>query len=70
MQRLHEKLTNEALRRQVKRFIDQVELNKEFIERKRGEVSFSPNNDVAIDSFLLMEKNNSRSSFTQYYRIP
>ncbi|KAG0483777.1 hypothetical protein HPP92_011861 [Vanilla planifolia] len=65
--RLHEKLTNEALRRQVKRFIDQVELNKEFIERKRGEASFSPNNDVAIDSFLLMEKNNSRSSFTQYY---
>lgn len=65
--RFHEKLTNETLRRQVKRFIDQVEQNKEYIERKRDLISFSPNDHADIDSFLQMEKSDSNCSFNQYY---
>ncbi|KAI0497605.1 hypothetical protein KFK09_020837 [Dendrobium nobile] len=65
--RFHEKLSNEKLRRQVKRFIDQVEQNKEYIERKRAEISFSPNDHAAIDSFLQMEKSGSNCSFNQYH---
>lgn len=65
--RFHEKLNNEAFRRQVKRFIDQVEQNKEYIERKRDEVSFSPSDRAAIDSFLQMERGGCDGSFSKYY---
>ncbi|KAK8961374.1 hypothetical protein KSP40_PGU011394 [Platanthera guangdongensis] len=65
--RFHEKLNNEAFRRQVKRFIDQVEQNKEYIERKRDELSFSPGDHAAIDSFLQMEKSGGDCSFSKYY---
>ncbi|XP_020575369.1 nucleolar complex protein 2 homolog isoform X2 [Phalaenopsis equestris] len=67
--RFHENLSNETLRRPVKHFIDQVEKNKEYIERRRDEISFSPSDNAAIDSFLQLEKNcsNSNCSFSQYY---
>ncbi|PKA50145.1 Nucleolar complex protein 2 like [Apostasia shenzhenica] len=65
LRRFHDKLTDNTLHRQVKRFVDQildrcwrisacniVEQNREFIEKKRDGVSFSPNDQVAIDSFI------------------
>ncbi|XP_017236838.1 protein REBELOTE [Daucus carota subsp. sativus] len=62
-------LTNvESVKRSVKRLIDQVEQNVEFVQKKRDEVSYSPNDQQNADSFLQLEKGSLNSPFTQYYR--
>lgn len=60
--------TTENLKRLVKRFIDQVEQNIDFVEKKRNEVSFSPKDQQAAESFLQLEKSNSNVPFIQYYK--
>uniref|UniRef100_A0A5B7C525 Nucleolar complex protein 2 homolog n=1 Tax=Davidia involucrata TaxID=16924 RepID=A0A5B7C525_DAVIN len=61
-------ITSESLRRVVKRLIDQVELNVEFVQKKRDEVAFSPNDDQSVESFLQLEKCTLNAPFTKYYR--
>ncbi|KAK8979335.1 hypothetical protein V6N11_000483 [Hibiscus sabdariffa] len=63
-----ETTTIESFRRVVKRFIDQVEQNIEFIQRKRDEVAFSPKDHQSVESFLQFEKSNANAPFTQYYK--
>nr|CAB3462697.1 unnamed protein product [Digitaria exilis] len=67
LKRLHEQTTIEVLHRPIKRLIDQVNENKEFIERKREVVSFSPNDKASVDSFLQEEKNSGNASFKRFY---
>lgn len=67
LKRFHEKATLDSIRRTVKRLIDQVEQNVEFIQRKRDEVGFSPKDLTSVESFLQEAKSGSNASFTQYY---
>ncbi|KAI3921482.1 hypothetical protein MKW98_013416 [Papaver atlanticum] len=68
LRKFNEKITVESLRRPVKRLIDMVEQNIEFVNRKREEISFSPKDKVAVDSFLQEIKADSKQTpFTQYY---
>ncbi|XP_038680545.1 nucleolar complex protein 2 homolog isoform X2 [Tripterygium wilfordii] len=59
---------SERFRRVVKRFIDQVEQNIEYVRKKRDEVAFSPNDQQSADSFLQPEKFSGSTQFMQYYR--
>ncbi|XVF83284.1 hypothetical protein PTKIN_Ptkin16aG0474300 [Pterospermum kingtungense] len=68
LRKFHEMTTIENFRRVVKRFIDQVEENIEFVQRKRDEVAFSPKDHQSVESFLQFEKSSSNASFTQYYK--
>lgn len=52
LKKFHEVTTIESLRRVVKRLIDQVEHNVEFVQKKRDEVAFSPKDHLAVESFL------------------
>lgn len=67
LKRFHEKTNVESLRRVVKRLIDQVERNIAFIQKKRDEVSFSPNDQASAEFFLQVEKAGPATPFTQYY---
>ncbi|XP_022133965.1 nucleolar complex protein 2 homolog isoform X2 [Momordica charantia] len=68
LKKFHATTTTENLKRLVKRFIDQVEQNIDFVQKKRDEVSFSPKDQQAIESFLQLEKCNSNVPFIQYYK--
>ncbi|CAK7325526.1 unnamed protein product [Dovyalis caffra] len=68
LRKFHERTTIDSLRRVVKRFIDQVEQNMEFVRKKRDEVAFSPNDQQSVESFLQLERCSVNASFTQYYR--
>ncbi|KAL6846905.1 hypothetical protein ACP4OV_022758 [Aristida adscensionis] len=67
LKRLHEQTSIESLHRPIKRLIDQVNENKDFIQRKREEASFSPNDKASVDSFLQEEKSRGNASFTRFY---
>ncbi|KAL6545337.1 hypothetical protein OROGR_009211 [Orobanche gracilis] len=68
LRKIHEITTLESLRRTLKRFIDQVEQNVDFVQKKRDEVSFSPNDHQSVDSFLQLEKSSLNAPFIQYYK--
>ncbi|KAL0298695.1 UNVERIFIED_CONTAM: Nucleolar complex protein 2 [Sesamum radiatum] len=68
LRKIHEITTIESLRRMVKRLIDQVEQNVDFVQKKRDEVPFSPHDHQSVDSFLQLEKSSLNAPFTQYYR--
>ncbi|KAL6586470.1 hypothetical protein OROMI_001458 [Orobanche minor] len=68
LRKIHEITTLESLRRMLKRFIDQVEQNVDFVQKKRDEISFSPNDHQSVDSFLQLEKSSLNAPFIQYYR--
>lgn len=68
LRKFHDLTTVESLKRAVKRLIDQVEQNAEFVQKKRDEVSYSPKDQQNVDSFLQLEKGSLNSPFTQYYR--
>ncbi|KAI4382744.1 hypothetical protein MLD38_008665 [Melastoma candidum] len=67
LKKFNEVTKNESFRRVVKRFIDQVEQNIEFVQKKRDEVAFSPNDQQSVESFLQLEKHDRSTSFKQYY---
>ena len=67
LKRLQEQTTIESLRRPLKRMIDQVSENRDFVQRKREVVSFSPNDASSVESFLQEEEMNGGASFTQFY---
>ncbi|KAK9684024.1 hypothetical protein RND81_10G181300 [Saponaria officinalis] len=68
LKQFHDKSTVESLRRTVKRLIDQVEKNVDFVQRKRDDVSFSPKDQASAESFLQIEKHSGNLSFIQYYK--
>ncbi|CAK9152223.1 unnamed protein product [Ilex paraguariensis] len=68
LRKFHETTYTESWRRVVKRLIDQVEQNVEFVQKKRDEVSFSPEDHQSVESFLQIEKQSLKAPFTQYYR--
>ncbi|XP_048231813.1 nucleolar complex-associated protein 2 isoform X3 [Ricinus communis] len=68
LRNFHEITTTESFRRVVKRFIDQVEHNIEFVRKKRDEVAFSPRDQQSVESFLQQEMCSGNLPFTQYYR--
>ncbi|XP_018679723.2 protein REBELOTE-like [Musa acuminata AAA Group] len=67
LKRFHENTTLESVRRTVKRLMDQAQQNSEFIQRKRDEVSFSPEDQSSVDSFLQLEKNDKSAPFGRFY---
>ncbi|KAL6982357.1 hypothetical protein U1Q18_047282 [Sarracenia purpurea var. burkii] len=68
LRKFPEVATTENQRRMVKRLIDQMEQNIEFVQKKRDEVAFSPNEHQSVESFLQLEKCSLNAPFTQYYR--
>ncbi|KAI3902300.1 hypothetical protein MKX01_011656 [Papaver californicum] len=68
LRKFNEKITVESLRRSVKRLIDMVEQNVEFVNKKREEVAFSPKDKASVDSYFQEIKVDSKQTpFTQYY---
>ncbi|CAI0411670.1 unnamed protein product [Linum tenue] len=68
VKKFHERTSIESSRRMVKRFIDQVEQNVEFVRKKRDEVAFSPKDEQLVASFLQTENSSGNLPFIQYYR--
>lgn len=68
LKKFNERSTMEGLKRVVKRFIEQVEMNIEFVQMKRDEAAFSPNDQQAIETFLQLEKRSKTAPYTQYYQ--
>ncbi|KAL2574021.1 hypothetical protein GLYMA_17G186500v4 [Glycine max] len=68
LKKVSERTSVESFRRVIKRFIDQVELNIGFVQKKREEVPFSPKDQQSVESFLQVEKRNGNTPFTQYYK--
>ncbi|KAK6929223.1 Nucleolar complex protein 2 [Dillenia turbinata] len=68
LKKFQEETSIESLRRVVKRLIDQVEQNINFVQEKRNGVAFSPKDHESAESFLQLEKNDNKTPFTQYYR--
>ncbi|XP_022765341.1 nucleolar complex protein 2 homolog isoform X2 [Durio zibethinus] len=68
LRKFHETTTIESFRRVVKQFIDKVEENIEFVQRKRDEVAFSPKDHQPVESFWQLEKSSANAPFTQYYK--
>lgn len=68
LRKFHETTTIESFRRLVKRLIDQVEQNIEFVRKKRDEVGFSPKDQQPVESFLQLEKSSGNAPFSQYYK--
>ncbi|RID65176.1 hypothetical protein BRARA_D00392 [Brassica rapa] len=67
LKKFNERSTIEGLKRVVKRFTEQVEMNIEYVQMKRDEAAFSPNDQQSIETFLLVEKRDKTSPYTQYY---
>ncbi|CAI9091096.1 OLC1v1026026C3 [Oldenlandia corymbosa var. corymbosa] len=57
LRKFHDNTSNEGHRRLVKRFIDQVEHNVDFVQKRRDEVAFSPNDHQSVEQFLLFALN-------------
>ncbi|KAG4390928.1 hypothetical protein GLYMA_05G088850v4 [Glycine max] len=68
LKKVFERTSVESFKRVIKRFIDQVELNIGFVQKKREEVPFSPKDQQSVESFLQVEKRNGNTPFTQYYK--
>uniref|UniRef100_A0A1J3F087 Nucleolar complex protein 2-like protein n=1 Tax=Noccaea caerulescens TaxID=107243 RepID=A0A1J3F087_NOCCA len=68
LRNFNERTTLEGLKRVVKRFIEQVEMNIEFVQMKREEAAFSPNDQQSTETFLQLEKRNKTAPYTQYYQ--
>ncbi|KAL5800202.1 hypothetical protein ACOSQ3_033300 [Xanthoceras sorbifolium] len=68
LRKFHEKTTTESFRRVVKRFIDMVEQNIEFVQKKRDEAAFSPIDQQSVEAFLQLEKCSGNTPYTQYYK--
>ncbi|KAG8092111.1 hypothetical protein GUJ93_ZPchr0012g20636 [Zizania palustris] len=55
----------DRFRREMKDLIHQIEANTEFVSSKRTGIGFSPN-DLAVDSFLQIEKEERSSPLSRY----
>lgn len=43
-------------------------MNIEFVQMKREEAAFSPNDQQSTETFLQLEKRNKTAPYTQYYQ--
>ncbi|XP_019442588.1 PREDICTED: nucleolar complex protein 2 homolog [Lupinus angustifolius] len=68
LKKLYEITSIESYKRAIKRFIDQVETNVDFVRKKRDDVPFSPKDHQSVETFLQAEKCSSSTSFSQYYK--
>ncbi|CAH9078671.1 unnamed protein product [Cuscuta epithymum] len=68
LKKFYEVTNTESLKRIIKRLIDQIEQNVDFVQKKRDEVAFSPNDHQSVESFLQLEKSSSNAPFTQYFK--
>ncbi|KAM0020229.1 putative nucleolar complex protein [Helianthus debilis subsp. tardiflorus] len=68
LKKFYERSTVESLKRVVKRLMDMVEQNVEFVQKKRDGVAFSPKDHESVDQFLQFEKDTLNTPFTQYYK--
>ncbi|XP_076889450.1 protein REBELOTE-like [Bidens hawaiensis] len=68
LKKFYERSTIESLKRVVKRLMDMVEQNVEFVQKKRDDVAFSPKDQESVDQFLQFEKGTLNTPFTQYYK--
>ncbi|MFS7992352.1 putative nucleolar complex protein [Helianthus anomalus] len=68
LKKFYERSTAESLKRVVKRLMDMVEQNVEFVQKKRDDVAFSPKDHESVDQFLQFEKGTLNTPFTQYYK--
>ncbi|MED6198199.1 hypothetical protein PIB30_063804 [Stylosanthes scabra] len=68
LKKLYEITSIESFRRLIKRFIDQVEMNIDFVQKKREEAPFSPKDQQSVETFLQIERRSGNTPFTQYYR--
>ncbi|KAJ0865535.1 putative nucleolar complex protein [Helianthus annuus] len=68
LKKFYERSTVESLKRVVKRLMDMVEQNVEFVQKKRDDVAFSPKDHESVDQFLQFEKGTLNTPFTQYYK--
>ncbi|KEH25665.1 putative nucleolar complex protein [Medicago truncatula] len=68
LKKIVEKTSNESFKRVIKRFIDQVELNVDLVQKKRDDVPFSPKDQQSVETFLQAEKRSGNNSFMQYYK--
>nr|XP_043623983.1 nucleolar complex protein 2 homolog isoform X2 [Erigeron canadensis] len=68
IRKFHEDTAVESLKRVVKRLMDQVEQNVEFVQKKREDVAFSPKDRESVDLFLQFEKGTVNAPFIQYYK--
>ncbi|XP_076887885.1 protein REBELOTE-like [Bidens hawaiensis] len=68
LKKFYERSTVESLKRVVKRLMDMVEQNVEFVQKKRDDVAFSPKDQESVDQFLQFEKGTLNTPFTQYYK--
>ncbi|KAL0725583.1 hypothetical protein Bca4012_040182 [Brassica carinata] len=66
LKKFNERSTMEGLKRVVKRFIEQM--NIEFVQMERDEAAFSPNDQQSIGTFLQLEKLDKTAPYTQYYQ--
>ncbi|PIA30182.1 hypothetical protein AQUCO_05700113v1 [Aquilegia coerulea] len=67
LRKFHEKITAESLRRPVKRLIDQVQQNVDFLQKKRDDAAFSPKDLESIESFVQIGTSSGNLPFVQYY---
>ncbi|PIA30183.1 hypothetical protein AQUCO_05700113v1 [Aquilegia coerulea] len=67
LRKFHEKVTAESLRRPVKRLIDQVQQNVDFLQKKRDDAAFSPKDLESIESFVQIGTSSGNLPFVQYY---
>nr|GMC77272.1 nucleolar complex protein 2 homolog isoform X1 [Ipomoea batatas] len=64
-----EMTSTDSSKRVINRLIDQVEQNVGFVQKKRDEVAFSPNDHQSVELFLQLEKSSLKTApFTQYYK--
>ncbi|KAM0001996.1 putative nucleolar complex protein [Helianthus debilis subsp. tardiflorus] len=68
LKKFYERSTVESLKRVVKRLMDMVEQNVEFVQKKRDDVAFSPKDHESVEQFLQFEKGTLNTPFTQYYK--
>ncbi|KAJ7970410.1 nucleolar complex protein 2-like [Quillaja saponaria] len=68
LRKFYDITTIESFKRVVKRFIDQVEQNIQFVQKKRDEMVFSPKDQQSVELFLQLEKQSENAPFALYYK--
>uniref|UniRef100_A0A7N0V3M6 Nucleolar complex protein 2 homolog n=1 Tax=Kalanchoe fedtschenkoi TaxID=63787 RepID=A0A7N0V3M6_KALFE len=68
LRKFYDSTTDEGFRRMVKRFMDQVEQNVDYLQKRRDEVAYSPKDFQSADTFLQLEKSSGNTPFSQYYK--
>ncbi|CAM8969639.1 unnamed protein product [Rhodiola kirilowii] len=68
LRKFNDSTTDVGFKRTIQRFIDQVEQNVDFVQKRRDDVAFSPKDFQSVDTFLQLEKSSSITPFSQYYK--